>query len=148
MKCNRATRVALSALLLAGCSAEVQIGAGDPKQVSEAFVAAYNARDLAGITALYADDAELMPPDSHPIKGRAAIEAVFKEKFEQNCTMELSSTASESSGSHGFDTGQIAVTMSAPDGSSQRVAGKYLAVLKRVGNEWKIAYHMQTIEPE
>jgi ketosteroid isomerase-like protein len=45
------------------------------------------------------------------------------------------------------DTGQIAVTTTAADGTSERVAGKYLAVMKRVGNDWKIAYHMQTIEP-
>lgn len=120
----------------------------DPRQVSEAFAAAYNARDVARIASLYADDAELMPPDSRPIKGRAAIEALFKEKFEQNCAMELRSLVSEVAGSRGYDTGEIAVTMTAPDGASQRVAGKYLAVMKRVGDAWKIAYHMQTVEPQ
>lgn len=121
-------------LSLSGCSAAGS-GDGDPKQISEAFAAAYNARDLAKLVSLYADDAELMPPDSPPVKGRAAIESLFKEKFEQNCTMELASAASDFSGFHGFDTGQIAVTMTAPDGTSQRVAGRYLAVLKRTGNE-------------
>ena len=147
MKRHPRAIVALLVLSVSGCSAAGTEG-GDPKQVSEAFAAAYNARDLARLGSLYADDAELMPPDSPPIKGRAAIEALFKEQFEQNCTMELASAASEFSGSQGFDTGRIAVTMNAPDGTSQTVSGRYLAVLKRAGNEWRIVYHMQTIAPE
>ena len=136
----------LLAISLAGCSAG-RSGAPDPKEVSEAFAAAYNAKDVARIASLYADDAEIMPPDAYVIKGRPAIEALFREKFEQNCSMELRSRASEITGARGFDTGDIAITMNGPDGP-QRVAGKYLAVMKRVGNEWKIAYHMQTVEPQ
>lgn len=144
---NMSAGMACCVLLLAGCAGAEKDGPG-PRQVSEAFVAAYNAKDLARIASLYAEDAELMPPDSPLIKGRSAIEALFREKFEQNCTMELSSSASEFSGTHGFDTGRIAVTMNGPEGGSQRVEGKYLAVLKRIGGEWKIAYHMQTVEPQ
>ena len=118
-----------------------------PKQVSEAFLTAYNAKDAVKIASLYADDAELMPPDSQPLKGRAAIEALFREKFEQKCVMELSSIRSDVSGGHAFDTGTMSVTMPAENGSSQKVSGNYLAVFKRVGDEWKIAYHMQTIVP-
>lgn len=147
MKCLGSAGIAVLALWLTGC-AERNTDGPSPAQVSAAFAAAYNARDVARLGSLYADDAELMPPDEHPIKGRAAIEALFREKFQQNCVMEVRSSASEIAGSQGFDTGTIVVTMSGPDGSSQRFAGKYLAVLKRIGSEWKIAYHMQTVEPE
>ena len=147
MQCTGSAILAVFALCLAGCADRGPAGS-DPAQVSEAFAAAYNARDAVRIASLYADDAELMPPDEHPIKGREAIEALFREKFQQNCAMELRSSASEVARSQGFDTGTIAITMSGPDGAAQRVAGKYLAVMKRVGREWKIAYHMQTVVPE
>ena len=93
---------------VAGCAAAGTEG-DDPRQVSEAFAAAYNAKDLPRLVSLYADDAELLPPDSPPIRGRAAIESFFKEKFEQNCVMELASSASDFSGSQGFDTSAIAM---------------------------------------
>lgn len=146
----RMTTAAMIALLLlpAGGCARGDDGTSDPRQVSEAFAAAYNARDATRIAALYTEDAELMPPDTPVVRGRAAIEALFREKFEQNCAMELRSASSEVSGARGFDTGDIAINMSGPDGQNQRVAGKYLAVMKRVGSEWKIAYHMQTVVPE
>jgi uncharacterized protein (TIGR02246 family) len=113
----------------------------------EEFEAAYNAKDPARIAALYSEDAELMPPDSTTVKGRAAIAALFKEKFEQNCVMDVSSTRSEASGERAFDTGRMIVTMTDPEAGTQVVSGNYLTVYKRVGNDWKIAYHMQTIDP-
>ncbi|HVL66146.1 MAG TPA: SgcJ/EcaC family oxidoreductase [Vicinamibacterales bacterium] len=145
----RAGAITASLLLLpaAACSRAESPPPG-PRQVSEAFAAAYNARDAVRLAALYTDDAELMPPDSPVVQGRAAIEALFREKFEQNCAMELRSVRSDVAGGRGFDTGDIAITMSAPDGARERIAGKYLAVMTRVGNDWKIAYHMQTIVPD
>lgn len=137
--------VAFLAWSLAAC-AEAMPAPGDPGSVSEAFASAYNATDAVAIASLYAEDAALMPPDAHPVKGRAAIEALFREKFEQDCSMEVHSLASEVAGARGFDTGEIAITMSG-EGGMQRVTGKYLAVLTRVGGEWKFAYHMQTVEP-
>ena len=144
---TRTATIVILALSMAACADRTSADPG-PKQISEAFAAAYNARDAATVASLYADDAEIMPPDSHPLKGRPAIEALFREKFQQRCAMELRSVASEVFGSNGFDKGEIAVTMTGPDGMPQRVAGTYLAVMKRVGDKWKIAYHMQTVTPE
>ena len=144
---TRSASLAILALSVAACADRTSADSG-PKEISEAFAAAYNAQDAATIASLYADDAEIMPPDSRPLKGRAAIEALFKEKFQQRCTMELRSAASEVSGSNGFDKGEIAVTTTGPDGVPQRVTGTYLAVMKRVGDKWKITYHMQTVTPQ
>ena len=139
--------VVITGVSIAGCSGGGN-PAADPRRVSEAFAAAYNAKDAGTIASLYADDAELMAPDAYPIKGRAAIEALFREKFEQNCSMELRSRSFSLDAGQAFDTGDIAITMSDADGGPRRIAGRYLAVMKRVGSEWKIAYHMQTVEPQ
>jgi uncharacterized protein (TIGR02246 family) len=106
-------------------------------KTAPAWEAAFNAKDAAKIAALYAEDAVVMPPNQAPVKGRANIEAHWKSEIQQGQTnMQLNPVASAISGSQAFEAGTSTVTL--PGGQTDR--GKYLAILKRVGDEWKIAY--------
>jgi uncharacterized protein (TIGR02246 family) len=99
--------------------------------------AAFNAKDAAKIASLYAEDAVVMPPDRPIVKGRANIEAHWKGEIQQGGTnVKLNPVESAISGSQAFEVGTM--TMTLPGGQTDR--GKYVAILKRVGNEWKIAY--------
>ena len=101
------------------------------------WAAAFNARNASKIALLYADDAVVMPPNKPMVKGRAAIEAHFKGEIEQGPTnFQLNPFESAISGSQAFEVGTT--TVSLPGGEIDR--GKYVVVLKRVGNDWKIAY--------
>jgi uncharacterized protein (TIGR02246 family) len=101
------------------------------------WAAAFNAKDAAKIASLYSEDAVLMPPNLPTVNGRANIEAHWKKEIQQGATnVQLKPIASALSGSQAFEVGIS--TMTLPGGQTDR--GKYLAVLKRVGNEWKIAY--------
>jgi hypothetical protein len=67
----------------------------------------------------------------------ARIEAHWKSEIQQGATnMQLNPVSSAISGAQAFEVGTTTVTL--PGGQTER--GKYVAVFKRVGNEWKIAY--------
>ena len=130
------------------------------------FVAAYNNKDAAKVASFYAEDGVLMPPGAPTIRGRANIEAVFKQQFEQRGVLKLSSSDSEIAGATAFAAGSFTVTISRGvsvptsivdvDGRGrtspgvgtelQVLAAKYLTVFKRVGSDWKIAYDMQNAD--
>ena len=106
-------------------------------KTAPAWEAAFNAKDAAKIAALYAEDAVVMPPNQAPVKGRANIEAHWKSEIQQGGTnVKLNPVESAVSGSQAFEVGTM--TMTLPGGKTDR--GKYVAILKRVGNDWKIAY--------
>jgi uncharacterized protein (TIGR02246 family) len=113
-------------------------GKTDPAlKLAPEWAAAFNAKDAAKIASFYAEDAVVMPPNQPMVKGRANIEAHFKGEIQQGATnMQLNPVESSISGSQAFEAGTSTVTL--PGGQTDR--GKYLAILKRVGNEWKIAY--------
>jgi ketosteroid isomerase-like protein len=54
------------------------MSAKSPGQLSQLYCRSFNARDLAGIVALYEEDALLIRPNRE-IRGLAAIEAAFRE---------------------------------------------------------------------
>ena len=52
-----------------------------PREVVQAWVDAFNRADVAGLGALYADDAVNHQVVTEPVAGRAAIEAMFRREF-------------------------------------------------------------------
>jgi limonene-1,2-epoxide hydrolase len=62
-----------------------------PKQVVQAWVAAFNAGDAQSISAFYAEDAVNHQVANEPVVGRVAIEAMFEAEFaaaEMTCLVE------------------------------------------------------------
>ncbi len=57
-----------------------------PRDIADAQLAAYNARDLAGFMALFADDAWLedMPTGQRRATGKAAITEIYRARFGDN----------------------------------------------------------------
>jgi uncharacterized protein (TIGR02246 family) len=124
--------------------AEVETGSRpaftDPSalnKLSADWAAAFNAKDAAKIASRYADDAVVTPPNQPMVKGRANIEAHWKREIQQGATnLQLKPIESAISGSQAFEAGISTMTLR----GGQRDLGKYAVVLKRVGNDWKIAY--------
>jgi uncharacterized protein (TIGR02246 family) len=114
-------------------------GKTDPalNKLAAEFEAAFNAGDAAKVASMYAEDAVLMPPNEPMVKGRSAIEARLKRDLaKEKVTLKLSPLHSAITGDTAHEAGTVTVTL--PDGRT--VNEKYVAIYKRVGNEWKIAY--------
>jgi uncharacterized protein (TIGR02246 family) len=152
----RKVRVAIVTIAVAVSFAGFVQGQGktDPAldKLGKEFMAAFNAKDAAKVASFYADDAVVMPPNQALVKGRANIEAYFKQEFQQGVTnLQLRPMESAIAGAQAFEAGTSTVTVKS-GGSSMALTGvggsgaavtdngKYLTVFKRVGGDWKIAY--------
>lgn len=135
MSIARASTAVLFAmtLLIVGCE---KPGGSLPDDVTSAWEEAFNKGDAAGVAALYTEDAQLMPPATPLVSGRAAIEAFMRDTFAQS-PVQIAITDGETSvnGDHADRRGTYRVA--SPDGAELET-GKFVEVWKRIGGEWKI----------
>ncbi len=101
-------------------------------QITETWEAGARAGDAAAITALYADDAVILPGDQPSVRGREALAAYFTANY--SAPADISITSGEivvmPSGHFAYEVG----ASSAPNGM-----GKYLTVYRNTGGGWEIA---------
>jgi uncharacterized protein (TIGR02246 family) len=134
-------------LLTLGLPAHAQgTSARDIDKILLQFAELFNAREMQKLASLYADDAVWMPQNAPMIKGRAAIEAVLKERFKGPGVLRFTGTTSAISGTLAFVAATYTVTVPAEGGAAVSLTAKALTVFKRVGNDWKIAYDMQNAD--
>ncbi|WP_430817418.1 YybH family protein [Carboxylicivirga sp. RSCT41] len=97
-------------------------------------------RDADAAIEFFADSAIVQPSDMPQIQGAKAQYELYKEFFKmpyssfdsQSTYFELDST-----GEMAYDTGWNQFVFPGPDGDME-VKGKYLAVLKFIGDRWKV----------
>jgi uncharacterized protein (TIGR02246 family) len=132
------------AALVAIATAGSGQGKRDPAldKLAVEFEAAFNARDAAKAASMYSDDGILMPPDQPMIKGRADIEAYYRQAFKGTFSdMKVLPFESNASGTLAFEAGLSTIVVPRRDGGgSWSPVDKYVLVYKRVGQTWKIAY--------
>lgn len=142
---NRFLLLSLLAFTLAACQTETEPAADSParstadveadrqavEEIDRAYQQALQAGDPAAIVALHADDAVVLPPDGPALRGRSAIEAEYAERYTEGQDVTL--TTEEVVVAESGDLAYIVGSSSDPDGP-----GKYLTVLQRDGDGWKI----------
>lgn len=99
------------------------------------FVDAAPNGDAALLAAIYTDDAIAYPANSEAVKGRAALQALWKSVFASGIAgIALNTEEVESAGDMAWETGNY--VMKLKDG---KVAdrGKYVVIWKRVKGDWK-----------
>lgn len=112
-------------------------GANDFANMSEAWEKAYNAKDAAGVAALYAEDGVMMPPNADPATGRKAIEAhLAREMALVSGHLEIVTVQHAQDGDLGFARGTFSMTDA--DGNTLD-RGKWVEVRTKVDGEWRIA---------
>ena len=112
-----------------GGTVRAAIEAGNKK-----FVTGAAKGDAAMIASAYTADAEAFPPNSDVVRGRAAIEKLWKSVLDSGITaMELVTTEVDSQGPLAYEVGTY--LMKTKDG---KVAdrGKYCVVWKKVNGQW------------
>ena len=142
---GKAVRVFAGLLVLAGYTAAAF--AAEPSKdetairaINPAWAKAYNAGDAKAISALYAEQAVLLPPGAPAAKGNAAIQAYLAKDMAESAkagvTFSLDAkTDVGTSGDLGWESGTYAVK--AKSGASVEI-GKYLTVFKKSDGKWLI----------
>jgi len=99
------------------------------------FLQLFAQNDVAAIAACYTEDAQMLPANMQPIRGRAQIESVFKFTGGRGHTLEFLTRELEVIGATAIEIGEY--VRGARDGSVVD-RGKYIVIWKRVAGEWKI----------
>lgn len=125
---------------------EVDTTAADTEsieQAAEQWVEAFKAADASALSALYATDAVVMPPNEESHQGRAATQA-WNEQFFGQFTVEeaeLSTDKLAVNGDWAYRVGSYEMNMKPAEGESIGDAGKFIEIWARQADgSWKIAY--------
>jgi uncharacterized protein (TIGR02246 family) len=110
---------------------------GEIEAVNTKWIEFFNKGDFAGVASLYTEDATAFPPGSATVKGRAAIEALWKSMAEQVSDPKLITLDVKPLGpSAAREIGTFSLKTK---GRPQEVNGKYLVVWEKIGSDWKLA---------
>lgn len=96
----------------------------------------FNAGDINGVLALYADDATVVS-EAGTFKGREAIRPWVQASISQGSKLEsIEAIEEKSSGSLAYGTGKSRRWV-----GKELHLGRYLIVMERIGDQWKIVQH-------
>jgi len=98
-----------------------------------AWMEAFGAKDIDAMTAFYAKDAVLLPPDAPAIFGRDAISATMREMFAAGLGIELEDLEIKVAGNLGYKAGRYRTR--GEDGSLVD-RGKYIEIWSKIDGNW------------
>ena len=105
------------------------------KKSNAKFCNAFAEHDIEKVTALIADDAWFLPPNSEALIGKDAVCAAYKGMMDSGVTgVTLTSTDVEQFGDTANEFGEYTISV----GEELIDRGKYMVVWKRVGDCWLI----------
>lgn len=95
----------------------------------------------SAISALYAIDAVLMPPNLPRVTGAASIRSFWAQIWPIKASLVLSPGTIHVAGDQAVEEGSWTWTAPTPKGE-QKDNGKYLVAWQRSGGRWKVVQHM------
>ncbi len=122
-------------LFAAGCMQAPQTDLEGLKAMQDVWQSAFDARDAAALAAIYAEDGELMPPNSNTVIGRAAIEANLTDSLASGISIGLKDTEVYAHGDVGYKVGTYTVSDA---GGATIDEGKYVEVWRQVDGKWQL----------
>ena len=106
-----------------------------------AFMTAVKAGDATALSALYTEDAWLLPPGGAMVQGRSEIEAFWKSRFDRIAEVNLTTVDVVPLGPDAAREVGKAVILTTGH-LAEEIAGKYMVVWRQVGGEWKLEADM------
>jgi ketosteroid isomerase-like protein len=103
-------------------------------ETQQRFLQLFARGDFAGIASCYTEDAQMLVANMEVIRGRAAIQSVFKFTAVAGHRLEFRTHELELAGDTAVEVGSY--TRVRADGSTFD-RGKYMVVWKRADGEWK-----------
>ena len=131
-------RIALTIAVLAGLIAPALAQKAEIDAVNAKWMKLFSKGDFAGVAQLYTEDAIALPPGASMVKGRAAIQEMWKSMAEQVTDLRVTAVDVKAIGpSAAREIGTFSLkTMGPPP---QEGTGKYVVVWEKVGSDWKLA---------
>ncbi len=112
------------------------------------WLAAYNGMNAAAFPAMYAKDAELMPPGAQPVRGAVAIGQFWADRIKpgnrKNHTFEIISI--EQDGKLAYQTSRWTVDLVSDKGEVKKVAGNSVRIFEKPGDKWLIKVHIFNVD--
>ena len=121
--------------LAVGCTQAPQTDLEGLKAMRDVWQSAYDAKDAALITEIYAENGALMPPNSESANGRAAIEDFFAGFHASGMGVEIQDTEVYAHGDVGYKVGTY--TVSDADGATVD-EGKYVEIWRYIDGTWQM----------
>jgi uncharacterized protein (TIGR02246 family) len=131
-------KIALACVLVAGWAAPAFAQKAEIDAANAKWIELFNKGDFAGVAALYTADASAFPPGSPIVRGRDAIGAMWKGMAEKVGDPRLTTLDVKPLGpAAAREIGTFSLKTKGPN--PQEVAGKYVVVWEKVGNDWQLA---------
>jgi uncharacterized protein (TIGR02246 family) len=131
-------KIALVVAFVAGLIAPAFAQKAEIEAVNAKWMDFFNKGDFSGVASLYTDDAIALPPGSGMVKGKAAIEAMWKSMAEQVGDPEVTTLDVKPLGpAAAREIGTF--SLKTKSAKPQEVTGKYVVVWEKIGGDWKLA---------
>ncbi len=132
-----AVLIGLALCVSAGCSESNPVA--HPSDQTVLLQGAVSKGDAAAIGALHLEDAQIIPPDTgEPVKGRAAVEALWQARMDDGLkAIVFSSGERRGDGDKQFETG----TYTSRNVAGEIDVGKYFTVWQLVDQTWMVSRH-------
>lgn len=131
-------RVLLMAAFIAGLMVPALAQKAEIEAVNAKWVDFFNKGDFAGVASLYTDDAVAFPPGAGIIRGKDAIGTMWKGLAEQVSDPKVTTLEVKSLGpTAAREIGTV--SLKTKGAAPQEIAGKYVVVWEKVGDDWKLA---------
>src|SRR5207249_2104986 len=114
--------------------------ASSPEELSAAFAAAIEARDVSGALALWDEDAALIQAGGEAVRGREAIEPALRALVENGVALEIDLVRSFTAGDIAVGVGTLTMRGNGHDGEPFEQRSDSLVVYRRGDDgQWRIA---------
>lgn len=105
------------------------------------WMAAFNRGDTKAVTALYDEDATVIPAGGEPLRGRPAIENLLRKAAASMKNVQLETTGLTITGDFAYETGKSSHVDATPDGNMSASTDDYVVIWKR-GKDGQWYYHV------
>jgi uncharacterized protein (TIGR02246 family) len=115
------------------------VPATSPEQLSAAFAAAIDARDLSAALDLWSEDAAIVAPDGRLTRGREAIAGALQALFDNGVTLHIELGAIYATGDVATAVGTLTLNGTGHDGKPFQQSSSSVVVYSRAPDGWRIA---------
>lgn len=105
------------------------------------WMAGFNRGDMKAVTALYDEDATVIPAGGEPLRGRVAIENLFRKAQASLKNVQLETTNLTITGDYAYETGKSHHVDTAADGKMSASTDDYVVIWKR-GQDGQWYFHV------